>query len=485
MKYLRLPLLAANLLLVAGCAAQAQSVPVSITVHSEPRQTFGGLGASLGNWGLDYQKLQPAERAQMSKLLWGDLHMKTLRLWLNLNEYAPTPTERLTANFRARYIDSGIIADARKNGVVHLLLAPDGAPDFVKTKRDGGGNDFAIRDDKLADYAGLIAEFIGQIQRETGVLIDVTGFQNEPNDLDRIAPEQMAPLVKFLRAALDARGLKMVQIIGPESASADGMFYEALDKLKADPQAWQSLGGIASHSYAMGATPEGRKRIEDAQGQLTKSYWMTEASANGAENEGDTLRAASLASRFLSDMNQGVTHWIHFIGFEVPDPHDNATRILAFQSGPLRITTFQKYWTYQQLSAAFDVGATFRSCTSSLDGDMVWTYGKKPHLNASAARNPDGSWSIGLSNFTSPNFNDNRDDATGPTGDGAENGFKAQSYTVKIALPELERAGRKPFKVMRSQSQGAAKAEGTVEMRDGAIEIPAIGPLELVTLRSQ
>ncbi|BCM91780.1 hypothetical protein IAD21_03655 [Abditibacteriota bacterium] len=484
MKILSIPLLCASLLLTIGLSAHAQPVPVSITVQSTPRQTFAGLGTSLGNWGMDYQKLQPTERAQMSKLLWGDLKMKTLRLWLNLNEYAPTSQDRTTANFRARYIDSGIIADARKNGVVHLLLAPDGAPDFLKVKREGGGSDFAIPDDKLADYAGLIAEFIAQIQRETGILIDVTGFQNEPNDLDRLAPDQMAPLVKFLRAALDGRGLKTVQLIGPESANVDGIFYEALDKLRADPQAWQALSGIASHSYAMGATKEGTHRIEDAQGKLTKSYWMTEASANGAEVEGDTLRAASLASRFLSDMNQGVTHWVHFLGFEVPDPKDNATRILAFQNAPFRLTTFQKYWTYHQLSATFDVGATFRYCTSSLDGDMVWTYGKKPHLNASAARNRDGSWSIALSNFTSPAFNDNTDDKSGPTGNGYENGFKAQTYMVKVVVPELATAGQKRFKVMRSQSNGVEKAEGNVEMHAGEIEIPVIGPLELLTLRS-
>lgn len=485
MKFFRPCLWSVGLLLGAASLSRAQPKPVSIEVHNGARQTFEGLGASIGNWGMDYQKLQPLERAQLSKMLWGDLKFKTLRLWLNLNEYAPTAQERLTANFRARYIDSGLIADARKNGVVHLLLAPDGAPDFVKQKREGGPNDFAIRDDKLADYAGIIAEFIAQIQRETGVLIDVTGFQNEPNDLDRIAPEQMAPLVKFLRTALDAHGLKSVQIIGPESANVDGLFYEALDKLKADPQAWQALGGIASHSYAMGATPEGRKRLEDAQGRLTKSYWMTEASANGPENEGDTLRAASLASRFLSDMNQGVTHWIHFIGFEVADVNDNATRILAFQSNPLRITTFQKYWTYHQLSTAFDVGATFRYCTSSLDGEMVWTYGKKPHLSAGAARNPDGSWSIALSNFTSPNFNDDRGDASGPTGNGYENGFKAQSYGVKVTIAELVDTGTMKFKMIRSQNGSREKMDGTVAMKNGEIELPPIGPLELVTLRSQ
>ncbi len=311
----------------------------------------------------------------------------------------------------------------------------------------------------------------------------MTGLQNEPNDLDRLAPGQMAPLIKFLRAQLDRRGLQKVQIIAPENASVDGTFTDALDAIKADGATWNALGGIASHTYSMGATPEATRRIEDAQGNLTKSYWMTEASANGPEKPGDTLRAASLASRFLSDMNQGVTHWIHFIGFEAPDPNDDATRILSFQSNPLRVTTFQKYWMYRQLSEAFPVGSVFRRCKNSLDGDMVWRYGKKPHLSVAAARQPNGSWSMALSNFTSPAFNNNRDDANGPTGNGYENGFGTQNYTVKIRVPELTRPNAR-FTLRRSHFNGAAQSEAETHIKNGAIEV-TIGPLELVTLTSK
>jgi hypothetical protein len=76
---------------------------------------------------------------------------------------------------------------------------------------------------------------------------------------------------------------------------------------------------------------------------------MTEASDNGPEEAGNSYRAASLAARFLNDMNHRVTHWIHFLGFEVTDPRDNATRIMAYTPNPLRTTIFQKYFTYQQL----------------------------------------------------------------------------------------------------------------------------------------
>jgi len=45
-----------------------------------------------------------------------------------------------------------------------------------------------------------------------------------------------------------------------------------------------------------------------------------------------------------------------------------------------------------------------------LDPEMTWTYGKKPKLIAAAARNADGTWAVGLANFTHASFTDRRDD---------------------------------------------------------------------------
>ena len=460
-------------------ASRAGEVPattaITVTVAPGARQRFAGFGVSLGNWGREYQRLTPTERQQLSRFHWRDLRLKSLRLWLNLNEYAPAPGQRLTSDFRARYIDSGIVADARRNGVVDLLLAPDNAPEFMKVKRPGGPQDFRLKEESLGDYAALIAEFIRQIRDETGVLINVTGVQNEPNDLDRIAPEQMPAVVKALRAALDARGLRQVRIIAPESANVDSIFYDTVDGLKADPTAWGALSGIASHSYSMAATDEAARRIADARGRNTKEYWMTEASDNGPEAPGDAVRAASLASRFLNDMNHRTTHWVHFIGFEVPDPNDNATRILAFTPEPLQTTIFQKYYYYQQLSNTFPPGALFRDSESSLEGDMTWTYGKKPRVTVAAAHNPDGTWGIGISNFTAPAFKDDPQD---------NGGYPAHTFEVTVRVPELAKSGAVRFAVHRSSGHLTNASEGQVTMRNGEL-ILRVRPLELVTLRSR
>ncbi len=463
-------------------AAQvAPAQPVTITVGTQARQSFAGLGASCGNWGHEYGQLTPGERATLSRLLWRGLKMKTLRLWMNTDQFAPTRGTHDISTFRAQYIDSGLIADAQKNGVVNLLLAPDGMPSYMKVKREGGANDYALKDDEIGNYAALLADFIRQVKVQTGILINVTGLQNEPNDLDRIAPEQMAALTKALRLALDARGLRTVKIIAPESANVDGVFYDSLARLKGDATAWNALSGIASHSYGMAATDEAAKTIVDANGRNTKEYWMTEASDNGAEVSGDAIRAASLSSRFLNDMNHRVTHWIHFIGFEVPDPNDNATRIVAYTAKPLRTTVFQKYYYYRQLSETFDAGAVFRDSQSSLESDMTWTYGKKPRLTAAAARNPDGSWGIGLSNFTSSTFSD----ADDPNNFALHtSGYAARTFDVTVQIPELAKLSGLRFTVRRSNSGVNDVSCGTIVMRQGQVVILNVGPLDLISLRS-
>ncbi len=466
---------------VAPTTSQALSQSVTVTVGTQARQSFAGLGASCGNWGHQYAQLTLSERATLSRLLWHDLKMKTLRLWMNTDQFAPTRGARDISVFRAQYIDSGLIADAQKNGVINLLLAPDGMPSYMKVKRDGGPHDYALKEDEIGNYAALLADFIQQVKTQTGVLINVTGLQNEPNDLDRIAPDQLASVTKALRSALDARGLRMVKIVAPESANVDGVFYDALARLKSDTVAWNDLSGIASHSYGMAATEEAAKTIAGTDGRNTKEYWMTEASDNGAEVPDDAIRAASLSSRFLNDMNHRVTHWVHFIGFETPDPNDNATRIIAYTTRPLHTTIFQKYYYYRQLSEAFDVGAVFRSSQSDLDGDMTWTYGKKPRLTAAAARNPNGSWSIGLSNFTALTFSD----ADDPNNFVLHNsGYTARTFNVTVRVPELAKVAQVRFNIRRSNSGVNDAEQGSLLMRYGQIVVPNVRPLDLITLRS-
>ena len=479
----------ASLLFTVGTFAQGNETttappvvtPVTITVEPGARQSFAGFGASLGNWGGEYQRLPTTNRAALSKMLWHDLNFKILRLWFNTFQFRPLPGAHDLSQFRKCYVDSGLIADAKKCGVTTLLLAPDGVPEDMKEKRPDGGVQFKAGQEE--NYAVLLADFIKQLKNETGVLLDVTGVQNEPNDIERFSPAQLVAVVKDLRRELDARGLPSVRIIATENANVDGGFYDQIDALKNDPAAWSVLAGVASHSYNMAATDDIARRLAATDGRNLKEYWMTEASDNGPETPGDVLRAASLATRFLNDMNHRVTHWIHFIGFEVADPNDNATRIIAFDLQPPRVTVFTKYYYYQQLARAFDVGAIFRASRSSLDGEMCWSFGQKSRVTAAAAQNPDGSWSLGLCNFTADSF-----DAVKNWGDAKWNreqgGFTpGQTFAVTVKVPELKARGKIAFTVQRSDATRKNAGDGNASMHDGEITL-RIAPLELVTLRS-
>ncbi len=480
------PLLAFAALAAASPLSTRAETPgkdnaITITVPAGERQTFGGFGASLGNWGGQYQQLAPGERTKLSEWLWRDLKFNTLRLWLNMDEYAPTPGARDSSTFRRCYVDSGIIADARRMGVTTLLLAPEGLPAYMKEQQPDGGR--GIKAAELESYVQALADFIQQIEKEAGVAIDVTGLQNEPNVSDRFAPAQIVAAAKMLRSDLDRRGLPSVKIIASEHANCDDSYYRQVDLLLQDEAAWRAIAGVSSHSYNMAATDEAAKRIAGSRGENLKEHWMTEASDNGPEELGDTRRAASLAARFLNDMNHRVTHWIHFLGFEADDAKDNATRIIAYTTQPFRPKLFQKYYTYQQLARAFDPGAVFRDSSSSLEGDMTWTFGKKPRITAAAARNPDGSWSIGLTNYTAASFHGVQGWSDDEWNDKQGGHTPAQSFSVSIKVDELAAATDTTFKVHRTPSQPGAKVE-SAQCHGGELTVK-IAPLEVVTLRSQ
>ena len=85
-------------------------------------------------------------------------------------------------------MDSGLIADAKKEGVTTLLLGPDGLPDAMKEKLPDGKT--ALKASEVDNYALLLADFIQRLRDETGVLLNATGVQNEPNDNERFSPRK-------------------------------------------------------------------------------------------------------------------------------------------------------------------------------------------------------------------------------------------------------------------------------------------------------
>jgi O-glycosyl hydrolase len=468
-------LLVVLLLQTAAAAVTTRPAATAVTVHPGERQTFGGFGSSIANFNGHYEKLPPEFRQQLAKKVWTDLNFSILRLWMQTFEYSPEPGQRDLTVFRRQYIDSGIIADARKAGVKTLLLAPDNLPPYMRqTNADGT---IQLRASEAKNYAILLADFITQLKKEHGLTIDVTGIQNEPSDEQAIKPSEMAEIVAQLRIELDERGVKQTKIIATENANTSSLFIDELKVLKAHPAAWNALAGIASHSYNMASTEEAGAF------SVGKEYWMTEASEGGPELPNDTRRAAATAARFLNDVNHRVTHWIHFLAYENVRKDDNGTCILNFTNDPPAIEVLLKWHAFKMLSETFEVGARFRHCTSDTEGEMTWTYGQKPHITVAVAKNPDSSWAIGAVNFSADDFT--KFNMWGDEKWKREQGGKTPAAwrTVQIDIAELR--GQPPLKFVATYLQNDGSTERLdVSSQDGRLSF-VISPMQVVTLRSK
>jgi O-glycosyl hydrolase len=499
------------LVLAAEPAAPGKPPPntasVTIAVNSQPRQTFAGFGTSCWD-GENYVRLAPERRAKLNNMVWREGRFNTMRLWFHLKRYAPAPGER---HFKNAFPDGDatLIRDAQAAGVRHIALGPCGVPTYLLERLPTAGKDGKeklgaphLRPDEFDEHAAIIGDFIRDLRERDHIAIQATGIQNEPNDVNdcQFTPEGMVRSVKLLRAALDSRGLQQVKIIAPETVGCGGgwrwagnrvalvndltpetagepLDYAMVDALRADRAAWNALGGIATHSYDGGAT----ERMAGTIVGTGKDYWMTEFCVPGPEEPGDFFRASAEATTFLSDMNHRVSYWIHFIGYLSNDPRDNGTRLIAYYNGNIAgdgwLKVFEPYYYLQQLAQTFDAGAVFRQSISSLENEMTWRRDHTPRLTVAAALNPDGSWGIGISDYTSNDFPQNNWFVK------SISGKAAQSFTVTVNVEELAKAGELRFATRRRGPQFQNSPQEHVTMRDGQLTV-TINPFELVTLRS-
>ena len=460
----------------APAKARAQT-PVTITVEAGTRQKFAGLGASVFPWttaALYKTQVTPAQDKEMARLLWRDAHFRSVRVWFHPNDYAPKSGERSQSNiafYVDGYVKTGKFADVIAAGAKDFVLAPNEIPDYMN---DGKG---WIRQEAIADFAGLLADFIKDFKRETGILINVAGILNEPNDRPiRFHDAQWPVMIRELRRALDGRGLRAVKIIAPESANCGEDAYAVVDAIRADPLAWKALDGIATHSYNNAATPEMMRRA------VGKAYWITEAGGleDADEDAGDAVQAASITARLLNDLNHGVTHWQFFIGAEQADPRGNTGRVLKFDLAPYKLTVLQKYWYLKSVSDAIGIGAVMRHSVSDLEGEMTYTYGKKPRVNVAAAKNADGTWGVGVTNFTSDYFTDPKTDKWRRE----QGGAAAETFDVTIKIAELANVDAVTFAARRSNSGVNTVPIAPVVMRHGILTLHNVGPLDCIALRS-
>jgi hypothetical protein len=446
-------LLAAGVL--AACGPPETAVPAAapksatLTVGTEPQQTFAGFGFSSERDN-PYIDLSERNKAEVDKLLFDDLNTRILRLW-----YGPGNPELI----RDAYQASGIIDHALQHGVTELLLAPWtylGDPDR---------------------QARTIADDIVTMRDQYGVRITTTGMVNEPGAGERtpLPPEDFVPLALAMRRELDAHGLQNVKVIGPEWASADDIPIQWFDAVAAKPKALASVAAVATHSYGMAANPDLAKRVLAHK----KEYWMTEA--GGGDFNGSAEFAYSFAttvsSRFLNDLNEGVDHWVWFIGLSegTGDVYQKLVMCEGRCANTDRIYKNYSYHHVQQITTSFLPGTVLRHVTSNLPDfrDLVWTYGPKPPLHAAAGIRPDGRWVLAVVNDTQ-NLNDAPRATWDPPG----------RYTVTFEVPDLAKVPSATFDLCRTNTKVAMQCTETMELEHGKATFD-VQSLELITLVSQ
>ena len=443
-----LTLLLTSTHLQAQEAKPAKAKPVNLVVQAEPRQTLWGFGCSQVGRG----SVPEAVQAELCDRVFGELKMNVLRLWVESG--GKSDLAEMQQSFLKSYPDTRrFVEDVRRRGVDTLLLAPARGEGRPK--------------EPMPEYAHKLAEFIAFLRTKLGVEIQATGIANEPQGF---TPAQAAECVRALRSELDGRGLRNVGIVAPESASADELALQLIRAIKADPIAWAGLRGIATHSYNMAATPQFTEIIAGT----GKEYWQTEAGDNGNESPADANRAATAAARFLNDLNQGVTHWIWFIGFhdslDMTQDRDNATKLMIYDRRQQRIVPHLKYGWFRQLRAAFPNGSRLHPLRAEPGGSLVYSYGKKPALNAAAAQRPDGGWSLGAVNLT----------GVGPNTEIAQY-HPATPLAVTWEVPALAAIPELTFTVARSSATERFAPAGQVVMRAGRLTLE-IAACELITL---
>jgi hypothetical protein len=426
---------------------RAAGEPIVLAIAKAPAQRLQGFGTSLMT---DMQPLPETLTREFSQRVFGDLKMDVVRLWAPSGEQETVET--MLETFARRYVNSGRLRLVAEQGVRLNLLAPARGESPPR--------------EPMADYARKLAEFILQLKARHQVAIHATGLANEPQEF---APAQLIEGVRVLRAELDQRGLREVGIVAPEFANNDRAALEAIQALLNDPAAFKALRGVATHSYNMAATPA----IAAASAAAKKEFWITEAGNTGHEEAGDTQRAASLAARFLNDLNHGVTHWLHFIAYgdsgNLTVDRDNATKLLVYdrKTG----ATFQslQYPYLRMLRVAFPTGCQIFPIQAKPGGNLLYSHGQKPELNAAAARLPDGRWTLAAVNLT------------GLESTPIATYHAAATLHLAFALPANEARLNKTFHLWRSDVSGKIVDAGKVRLSAGKVTLE-VAPQELTIL---
>jgi hypothetical protein len=416
-------------------------------VAPDPRQTFDGFGLSQPRGDRTWALLPESVQTQGLDLAYKSLAVDYFRAWLWTDP--SFDTAKMVSDFKASYVESGLLPKIMERCQPKLILAPSPGSDQTTLSAE--------------DYAKQVANCISALKSDLGLQFEATGIINEPS---QYPSSYIAEAACRLREELDSAGLQNIKITAADWANVDEQSVQALLQIGSDVQANQSIQAWSNHSYNMAST------MKMANAAHLKERWVTEAGQFVPDSAGpaasvNAMDAPTLAARFLTDLNQGVTRWMYFIGFINQDNHapENPVHALVVGSPSGSITVFNRYYYLSELLGTFRRGTVVYSCTSSLDGAMEWTYGQKPRLSAACGQGADGRMRIAIAN------------TTGIVSSAISTFYPTEAFQIGLDLPW----SNKTFTVSAMGQDAIARNLGVFDFENGQ-RLPTIEPLEMLTL---
>lgn len=360
---------------------------VDIIVHSEEKQTFLGLGASIhttssGNI--------PNTEVKKESYDVSFATLKNMVFW----SYIENPEIR-----------DEVVKAAQKSGLQRIIVNSTNTDKNGVTERFTGPNHLASK------VFGEIEEYI-----KAGYPVYGTTILNKPNtdesDTFRETPEFVVQSAILLRKKLDSAGYNDVKIGGPNTIEwdpyidptqngaahgygfqkGDNMLY--LNAFLNDSLGLASLDAFDFQSYGWSIN----KEIEQLAKEHGKDLWISLAALDGKDNSNWTsITGLGIAANCIANLNHGVSMWNHWVW----------NQLISLGSGNLNYR--MKF--LQQIAANIEEGAVFRQCEideSQPSRDMFWNFydienpenNKQPDIVATSAVNPDSTLSIAIVNVS-------------------------------------------------------------------------------------
>lgn len=395
-------------LALAGAGAAAQTCPtapsdaVSLRIAPDwrhPGKPFEGWGTALAWFGHVTGRLPDPIRSDLADKLYGDagLRLNIARYNIGGGNAAGTPTYlRPGADVPGFLTEKGWdwSADAGQRWWLDAVrdrvpektrifeAFSNSPPSFMTVSGRVSGNEDGLQDNlkpgEERAFADYLARVVQALEQSHHIHFRTLSPVNEPNTPYWFAantqegahwtPAHQAAIIKAVKAALTARGLK-TEIAAPDETNAQTF---VLDWAGLDAQARADIGQLNVHSY----DTTGKTAVRDIARASGKRLWMSEVDLsppNVRQDYADIRPAIALSEQIVSDINrlepQAWVLWQAVENDKGPSPTSSNWGLikLDYATGAEPHVT-EKYWAMGGFTRFIRPGARF---VSPGDSDTV------------------------------------------------------------------------------------------------------------------